>query len=547
MLVMWSRIASILVKITNLLILFLFTFTGNPLQASEIEGSHPIDQKKTWEEIRIISTNDIHYYLDPLYYRYIDEVRPWGAQSRDGNYIAKARLEGKIGGMAHVATVIERLRGEKPGKSLVVDAGDTWHGSAFSLVDRGESMVRIMNTIGYDVMALGNWDFYYEEEQFLNLVEQARFPVLAYNLVDKEWEEPVLEQFTIKQVGKLKVAIVGMTYPWTALTSAITGAARSYKFGIRENEAQLLIRQIREEEDPDLVIFVSHGGYGLDQKFAKRVDGIDVIVSSHTHDEIFQPLVWNNTIIYQAGAHGKYVAKLDLWVKDKKVVDFDYQLIKINKKRIPAHPEVAQIIEEAYRPHKKKLEEIVGISKSMLYRRDFWQSTLGNLITAALQDSAKTDIAFFPAWRYGATLLPGKITVGDVYNMVPTHGRIITYSMQGEQIKMLLENILGSFTDADPYARVGGDMIRFSGLKIRYDLNRRVRDRIVSLRTGDQPIDLNKSYSIASVHTRFQNNPLFGATNIKDTGKIFVEELIQYIREHSPLVSELDDRIMPVQ
>ena len=532
---MLRRITSIFAKTTNLLFLLLFTFTGHTLRASEIE------------EIRIISTNDIHYYLRPLYYRHIDEVRPWGSQPRDGNYIAKAKIEGKIGGMAHVATAIEKLRSEKTGKSLVIDAGDTWHGSAFSLLDQGESMVKIMNTIGYDAMALGNWDFYYEEDHFLNLVEQCKFPVLAYNLVDKEWEEPVLEQYTVKQVGNLKVAIVGMTYPWTALTSAITGAARKYKFGIRENEAEVLIRQIRNEEDPDLVIFVSHGGYGLDQKFAKRVEGIDVIVSSHTHDEIFHPLVWNNTIIYQAGAHGKFVAKLDLRVKDKKVLDFDYQLVRINQNRIRAHPGVAKIIEQAYQPHQEKLEEIIGESKSMLYRRDYWQSTMGNLITAALQDSAKTDIAFFPAWRYGATILPGKITVGDVYDIVPTHGRIITYSMQGEQIKMLLENILGSFTDPDPYARVGGDMIRFAGLKIRYDLNRKLRDRIVSLQVEDQPIDFNKSYSIASVHTRFQNNPLFGATNIKDTGKIFVEELVQYIREHSPIVSEIDDRILSVR
>ena len=145
---MLRRITSIFAKTTNLLFLLLFTFTGHTLRASEIE------------EIRIISTNDIHYYLRPLYYRHIDEVRPWGSQPRDGNYIAKAKIEGKIGGMAHVATAIEKLRSEKTGKSLVIDAGDTWHGSAFSLLDQGESMVKIMNTIGYGRDGIGNWDFY---------------------------------------------------------------------------------------------------------------------------------------------------------------------------------------------------------------------------------------------------------------------------------------------------------------------------------------------------------------------------------------------------
>ena len=121
------------------------------------------------------------------------------------------------------------------------------------------------------------------------------FPVIAYNLTDREWEEPVLDQYVVKKVGNLKVALIGLTYPWTALTSAITGAAKWFKFGIKEEEARDLIADIRKNENPDLIVFVSHGGYGLDQKFAQRVDGIDIYLSGHTHDEVFDPVVWNDT------------------------------------------------------------------------------------------------------------------------------------------------------------------------------------------------------------------------------------------------------------
>ena len=180
----------------------------------------------------------------------------------------------------------------------------------------------------------------------------------------------------------------------------------------------------------------------------------------------------------------------------------------------------------------------------MLYRRDYWQSPLGNLLTDALRDTMKTDIAFFPAWRYGATLLPGKITVEDVYNIIPTNGRISTYTMRGKEIKSLLENILGGVADADPYTRFGGDMIRFSGLKLRYNLSRKSGEQIASITIGGKPLSLEKNYTIASVQTRFHNNSFFGATYVKNTGKVFVEELIQYVRTHSPLTASLDDRIM---
>ena len=495
------------------------------------------------QQLRIITTNDLHSYLKPLYYRYLDEMKPWGPQSREGDYVNKAELEGKIGGMAHVATVIKRLKSEKSGQALILDAGDTWHGAGITVFDKGVSMVKIMNAIGYDAMAPGNWEFMYSKDQLLDLIDLAEFPVIAYNLTDSEWDEPVLNPYVIRQVGGLKVALVGLTYPWTALTSAISGAAKWYKFGIKENEAQELLAEIRESEDPDLVVFVSHGGYGLDQKFAQRVDGIDVYLSGHTHDAIFEPAVWNNTIIFQGGAHGKYVVSLDVEIQDKQVVDFDYHLIKVRQNQVLPDPEVAQLIEAAYRPHQERLSEVIGRTKVMIHRRDYWQSTMGNLLTDAMREIEQTDVSFFPAWRYGATLLPGKITVEDVYNIIPTDGHIITYTMRGEQLKNLLENILEGVTSWDPYTRVGGDMIRFSGMQLVCQLRNKGGERIVSMTVGGEPLDLERDYTIASAHTRFQNNPLFGAMRVRDTGKVFVEELIDYLKANSPINPKLDERI----
>ncbi len=512
-------------------------FSLVPIQAGLAAGSG---------QIRIISTNDIHGYMSSVYYRYMDQLRPWGMETSEGNYLEKARFEGKVGGMAHVATVVKQLRAEVSGNALVLDSGDTWHGAGVSLLDRGESMVKIMNAIGYDAMVPGNWEYFFSRERFMELVEQSDFPVIAYNLTDKEWDEPVLEQYVIKQVGDLKVAVIGMTYPWTGLASvATTGAAKWWNFGIREAEAEELIEQIKSSDDPDLIVFISHAGYGMDRKFAQRIDGIDVMVSGHTHNSVFEPVVYNDTFIYEGGAHGEYVASLDLEVKDGEIAGYDYRLVKVQQDNIPADPEVDALVEAAYRAHADKLYEVIGEAEGLFYRQDYWQSTMGNLITDSLRQIEGVDITFFPAWRYGISLMPGEITAENVYNIVPTDGRISTYSMPGREIRTLMENIVDAIVNPDPFARVGGDMIRFSGLKIVADPANDRGQRILSITTSDgEPLSPDKYYSIASVHTRFQGNPMFGATDIVDTGKVFVEELIQYIRAHSPLSPVLDDRIV---
>jgi 2',3'-cyclic-nucleotide 2'-phosphodiesterase (5'-nucleotidase family) len=182
----------------------------------------------------------------------------------------------------------------------------------------------------------------------------------------------------------------------------------------------------------------------------------------------------------------------------------------------------------------------------MIYRRDYWQSPMGNMLTDALRDITASDVAFFPAWRYGATLMPGDITVEDMYNVIPTGGTINTFNMSGKALKRLMNNTLNGFLDRDPYSRVGGDMIRFSGMELVYDISRPYDQRAVSLTVGGEEIVDDKEYAIASVHTRFQNSPLFGATHAEDTGRVFVDELIEYIRKHSPMSPSLDDRIRPV-
>jgi 5'-nucleotidase len=233
-------------------------------------------------------------------------------------------------------------------------------------------------------------------------------------------------------------------------------------------------------------------------------------------------------------------------VKDKKLVAFSYDLVKVQQSELTPDPEVQKLVDAAYAAHAATLDEVVGESKVMVYRRDFWQSPMGNMLTDALREMTGADIAFFPAWRYGATLMPGEITTEDIYNLVPTDGTINTFKMSGKAVKRLMNNTLNGFLDRDPYSRVGGDMIRFSGMELVYDISRPYGQRTVSLKIGGEAVADDKEYAVATVHTRFQNNPLFQATQTQDTGRVFVDELIEYIRKHSPISPSLDDRIAPV-
>lgn len=495
------------------------------------------------ESLRLLATHNIHYFIEPIYYQDPDPAQGWFPQSQGKSAGVLRNLKEKTGGMAYLSTLIQRLRAEKPQNTLVIEGGNAWHGSRFSVLDEGAVMVKILNTIGYDVVTPGNWDFFYPKERFFQLIEQSEQPVIAYNVKDKEWDDPVLPQYTIKMVGRLKLGLIGMSYPWVSLTSSYNGVAQWFKFGIREEEAEELIEEIREDHDPDLIIFVSHAGYEFDLKFAKRVAGIDVIVSEHSAEAVAHPISNEGTLVFQSGTHAQTLAHLDLAVKDKKIVDFQYQQIPIRSEKIPADPQIVQLIAEAHRPHHAKMEEVIGETKVMLHQQGYRQSPTGNLMADALRETMQTDIALFPGWRYGETLMPGKIKVKDVYNLMPTEGQIITYSVAGHAIESILEGFLAGLVDPDPYSRGLGDMIRLSGLKVRVDLDHESGKRVRSILVNGEPLSHEKRYTVASIHTRFHTNPQFIVKDFKDSGKVFVEELVQYIRKHSPITT-LDDRVI---
>lgn len=480
--------------------------------------------------LRILWTNDTHGYLNPLYHR-----EPW-----EEDYLGIAGKEGKIGGWANIATLIKKLRSEMPESTLLFDAGDTWHGTGVALFTRGSAIVKIMNALKYDAMAPGNVDFLYPKEDFLKRVEQAEFPVLAANMYDMEWGDSAMQQYAIIKAGGLKVAVVGMAYQWTAKTGN-REYTQGWSFGLREDEIKELLEQIKKEEKTDLVILLSHMGYMVDRKYASRIDGIDVIIGAHTHDNVHKPPVINGTIVVQAGSHGKFIGKLDLKVKNGRIVDYDHKIIRVVAKDIKPDSEIQKLIKAEYAPYSKRLRRIIGETKTMLYRRARYESTMDNFITDAYREMHKTDVALAPAWRFGLTILPGNIRVEDVYGMVPTQEPIITFVLKGSNLKSILEAALDNVLAEDPYAQLGGDLIRYSGLETKIDEKKPFGKRIVSLKIGGKRYDPEKKYTIVSANTQIYTAPT--AEKVTNTNKVAVEELIKYIEKRKVIAPKLDGRV----
>lgn len=512
---------------------------GAAVIASGLSMTEGVAQTKgTGRKIRLLWTNDMHSYLRPFFHRdYYDT-------DSDNEFVSKAAREGRLGGMAHLAALVKRLRGEMPESSLLLDSGDTWHGTGIALFRGGSAMVAIMNKMGYDAMTPGNVDFLFRKADFLKNVEACNFPVIAVNMSDMDSDDLILKPYVIKEASGVKVGIIGLTYQWTAKTGD-RSLTEGWSFGIREKETESFAIELRKDHGCDIVIAISHMGKGADMKFASRVRGIDAILGGHTHDLIERPVEITSpdkrkTLVCQAGSHGKNLGCLDLRVRDKSIAGYECRVYRIRAGEIKPDPDVLKLVDEEYARF-EWIGKVLGRTDTILYRRATWQNPMDNFITDAYRKLMKTDIAFGPAWRFGATILPGSITYDDLYCMVPANDHIWVVSLKGSTLIDIIEGALDNVVNDDPYLNVGGDMIRFSGMEISLDLSKPFGQRVLKLSVNRRPVDADKVYTAATASSQIHKHP--DAINVKDTGKVAAVALADFIEANSPVSSYVDKRL----
>ena len=424
-----------------------------------------------------------------------------------------ARTYGRIGGVDRLATLIKAIRAERGDKVLLLDGGDSWQGSYGALQSRGADMVRVLNALKPNAMT-GHWEFTYGAKRVEQLVKELPFPFLAGNVKEATWGDPVFPPSAVFERGGLRIGVIGQAFPYTPVANP-RYLIPDWSFGIAEDKIAANVERLRTDK-VDLVVLLSHNGFDVDRKLAARVKGIDVILTGHTHDALPAPVTVGGTLLIAAGSHGKFLARLDLEVRDRKVQAYAFRLIPVLSDVIAPDPEAVALIREARAPHAAMLDKVLGHTESLLYRRGTFNGTFDDLICQALLAERDAEIALSPGFRWGASLLPGQeIRAEDVFNQTAiTYPAAYRTEMTGAYLKEVLEDVADNLFNPDPYYQQGGDMVRAGGLAYTLTVDKPVGQRIsdlVLLRNGEK-IDAGKKYTVsgwASVNEATEGPPVY--------------------------------------
>ena len=429
------------------------------------------------------------------------------------DFASLARAYGKVGGLDRLTTLVRHIQSERSGKTLLLDGGDTWQGSYTSLVSKGQDMVSAMNLLGTDAMT-GHWEFTYGTERVKELIEKSSASFLAGNIVDNEWEEPAFDGLKMYERGGINIAVIGQAFPYTPIANP-RYKVPNLSFGIREAVIAGNIKKARSK-GAELVVLLSHNGFDVDRKLAGRLEGIDVILSGHTHDALPIATQVNKTLIVASGSHGKFLSRLDLDVSSGSIREFKYRLIPVLADAIAPDPEMRALISDIRNPHRSVLGRTLGVTDSLLYRRGNFNGTFDDIICDALIEERDAEISLSPGFRWGATLLPNqKITSEDVYNVTSiTYPNAYRVTMTGARLKEILEDVADNLFNPDPYYQQGGDMVRVGGIGYKIDVTKQIGSRISELtylKNGSK-LDPDRDYVVAgwaSVREGTQGPPIY--------------------------------------
>ena len=429
------------------------------------------------------------------------------------DFVSLAESYGKVGGMDRLATLVKAIRAERPDNTLFLDGGDTWQGSYTSLATQGADMVEVMNALGTDAMT-AHWEFTYGTDRVEELVESLDFPFLAGNVRDTEWEAEVFDAVATFERGGVKIAVIGQAFPYTPVANP-RYLIPTWSFGIQEKLVQQRVTQARDE-GAELVVLLSHNGFDVDRKLASRVEGIDVILTGHTHDALPAAVEVGGTLLIASGSHGKFLSRLDIEVKDGRMSGYRYRLLPVLADVVAPDPEMAGLIEKIRAPHQAELTRVLGRTDSLLYRRGNFNGTFDDLICRALLAERDAEISLSPGFRWGASLVPGQdITVEDVYNQTAiTYPNAYRTEFTGAFLKEVLEDVADNIFNPDPYYQQGGDMVRVGGLSYAIDIAKPIGSRIsdMTLLRSGEAVDPAKSYVVAgwaSVNEGTEGPPVY--------------------------------------
>ena len=522
------------IQLASVSAMLLATKPWNSVAAKQSLKTDDLLDFDTKGQVTLLHLTDMHGQLNPVYYRPPSEN--FGVGKFEGipphlvgeaflehfgilpntplayahtmvDYVPLAMEYGKLGGLDHTSTLIKAIRSERgDNKVLLLDGGDTWQGSYTSLKTQGEDMVEVMKALGTEAM-VGHWEFTFGQQRLKELIDKLEYPFLGGNVFDTEWDEPVFESTAFFEKGGVSVAVIGQHFPYTPIANP-NYMVKGWSFGIRPEVLQKNVDEAKKQ-GAEIVVLLSHNGFDVDQKLAATIQGIDVILTGHTHDAIPKGIRIKDTLLLSSGSHGKYLGRVDLKVKNGKVVETSSNLIPVFSDVVAPDKEMTKLIKQIRSPYEKECNRIIGKTDNLLYRRGNFNGSWDDVICDAIMQERDTEISLSPGFRWGTTLLPGQnITVDDIYSQTSmNYPEVYRVEMTGKMIKDLLEDVCDNIFNPDPFFQQGGDMVRVGGLSYTCHPKNKIGNRISNLRmmSSDMLLQSNQKYVVGGWGSVNQN------------------------------------------
>lgn len=441
-----------------------------------------LSMKNPMTRLTFLQINDLHGYVSPHPELVRDDHGEWAFT--------------ELGGLARIAGLFETVRAENPGGVIALDNGDTFHGTHLAVASKGRALVPMLNALGLDAMTV-HWEFAYGPDGVRELASLLDYPVLAINVHDRADGELAFKPYCMTMRGGLRIAIIGMACPIVDKTMPPAFSA-GVRFTMGNSELPRWIAHVREAERADLVVVLSHLGFPQDVKLAGEVDGIDILVSGHTHNRMNEAVLVNGAIVFQSGCHGSFAGRLDIDVEGGRITGHHHRLIPVDAS-LAEHPGVAAMIERALQGEPPELAHIVGRVDAPLHRYAMLNAPMDDVLLEAIAEAAGTRIAFSNGWRYGAPIPPGPVTMNDLWNIIPTNPPVSVVELTGREIVQMLEANLERTFAADPYEQMGGFVKRMRGLTMYFKAENPCGHRIDRLFAEGGPIDPDRTYTAAFV------------------------------------------------
>jgi sulfur-oxidizing protein SoxB len=434
-------------------------------------------------------------------------IKPGTAEAHAFTYLdftTAARTYGKVGGFAHLKTLVDMVRASRPG-ALLLDGGDTWQGSATSLWTNAQDMVDACIQLGVNVMT-PHWEATFGADRVMEVVQKdfAKNGVefVAQNIITTDFGDQVFKPYVIKEMNGVPVAVVGQAFPYTPIANP-RYMVPDWSYGIREDSMQRWVNEARAK-GAKVVVVLSHNGMDVDLKMASRVNGIDAIFGGHTHDGVYQPVPvkrpdGGTCLVTNAGSNGKFLGVMDFDVRDGKIRGWKYRLLPVFSNFLPADAKMEALIKKIRAPYEAKLNEVLAVTDDLLFRRGNFNGTWDQLICDALMEVKGADAAFSPGFRWGTSILPGEaITMERLMDQTAiTYPYSTLTPMSGETIKMIMEDVCDNLFNPDPYYQQGGDMVRVGGIEYTIAPNASMGKRINDMRIKGKPVEADKTYKVA--------------------------------------------------